>query len=173
MNPLAQLALHFTLLSFIAVGGVTSVIPEVHRQAVDINHWVTDAEFADLFALSRANPGPNMLIVTLLGWKAAGLAGAAVATVAICGPSCVITYALSRLWARFHAAPWRRIVQNALAPVTIGLVLASGYVVTVAAAQSWVAYAITGATVVLVVFLDVNPMWIVAASALLGIAGLV
>jgi chromate transporter len=173
MSTLGQLALTFTLLSFVAVGGVTSVIPEVHRQVVEHARWVSDAEFADLFAISRASPGPNMLIVTLIGWKAAGLAGAAVATVAICGPSCLVTYALSRVWARFHAAPWRAVVQNALAPVTIGLVLAGGYVLTVAAGQSWVAYAITGATVALGTFLDVNPLWVVAAAALLGIAGLV
>jgi len=70
------IALLFSSLSLVAVGGANVVVPEMHRQAVDIGHWMTDTEFASLYAIVRAAPGPNMLISTLIGWKAAGLAGA-------------------------------------------------------------------------------------------------
>lgn len=103
MSPLLTIALRFAVLSLLAVGGVTSVLPEVHRVVVDVHGWLTDAEFTRMFALAQANPGPNMLIVTLIGWRVAGLPGALTATSSASG---------SGLPARPPAAPsrpgWRR-----------------------------------------------------------------
>ena len=89
-DTLVALAVQFTSLSLVAFGGANAVIPEMHRQAVDVNHWMTNQDFAALFAIAQAAPGPNFLVTTLIGWKAAGLAGALVATAAMCGPSCVL-----------------------------------------------------------------------------------
>lgn len=167
---LSALAIHFTMLSLVAVGGANTVLPDMHRFAVDVNGWMTDSEFAELFAIARASPGPNVLIVSLIGWKAAGLLGALVATGGMCGPSCLLAYTIERTWSRFRAAPWRIAVQAGLAPVTIGLVLASGYIVTRAADGDWFGFAITAATVALVMATRLNPLWILGGAALLGIA---
>ena len=88
-DTLVTLAVQFALMSLLAFGGANSVIPEMHRQAVDLHHWMTGLEFAALFAISQAAPGPNFMISTLIGWKAAGLPGALVATLALCAPSCL------------------------------------------------------------------------------------
>ena len=72
-------------------------IPEMHRVAVDVHHWMTDKQFADMFAISQLSPGPNVLIVTLIGYSVAGVAGALVATLAMCGPTAVVAYYVSRL----------------------------------------------------------------------------
>lgn len=135
-DTLLLLALHFGMLSLLAFGGVQTVVPEIHRQAVGVAGWMSTSEFADLFAISQASPGPNMLIVALVGWKAAGLTGAAVATLAMCGPSCVLTFTVNSVWHRFRGARWRAAVQAGLAPVTLGLVLAGGYVLTLAAGEA-------------------------------------
>jgi len=80
MNPgagiLGTLARHFLLLSVLAFGGANAIIPEIHRDAVVVSHWMSDRQFADLFAISQASPGPNILIVTLVGYHVAGVAGA-------------------------------------------------------------------------------------------------
>ena len=172
-DTLWALAVHFAHLSLLAFGGAQTVIPEIHRQAVDIAHWMTASEFADLFAISQASPGPNMLFVSLVGWKAAGLAGALVATLGMCLPSCVLTYWVSRAWHRFRGARWRRAVQSGLAPVTVGIVLASGYILTRAADETWLAFALTAATALVVLTTRLNPLWMLAAGGLLGIAGIV
>jgi chromate transporter len=172
-DTLWTLAAHFSLLSLIAFGGAQTVIPEIHRQAVDVARWMTASEFADLFAISQASPGPNMLFVALVGWKAAGLAGALVATLGMCLPSCLLTYAVNRVWHRFRGARWRVAVQFGLAPVTVGIVLSSGYILSRAADDSWVAYAVTAATVIVVLTTRLNPLWMLAAGGLLGIAGVV
>jgi len=124
------LGVHFAMLSLLAFGGANTVIPEIHRQAVDVAHWMSDTEFADLFAIAQAAPGPNTLIVTLVGWHAAGLAGATVATLAMCGPAALLTYAVLKLWERFKDVSWRATVQQGLMPVTVGMVAASAFILT-------------------------------------------
>jgi chromate transporter len=130
MKPgiLATLATHFLGLSVLAFGGANAVIPEIHRDAVEVSHWMTDQQFADLFAISQASPGPNILIVTLVGFQVAGVAGALVATAAMCGPPCVFVYFAGRVWHRFRHARWRIVVQAGLVPVSIGLIAAAAMV---------------------------------------------
>ena len=84
-------------MSLFAVGGANSAIPEMHRIAVDVQHWMNDRQFADIFAISQLSPGPNVLIVTLIGYSVAGVAGALAATLAMCGPTAVLAYYVSGL----------------------------------------------------------------------------
>jgi len=174
VSPLVTIALRFGVLSLLAVGGVTSILPEVHRIAVTVHHWTTDAEFTQMFAIAQASPGPNMLIVALIGFHVAGLPGALTATAAICLPACALAYLVERVWQRFRGMPLRRAVESGLAPITIGLVIATGWLVAGGApGTGWVAYVITGTTAALVLFTRVNPLWLFAGAAALGVLGLV
>jgi chromate transporter len=170
---LSEITLYFLGLSLMAIGGANAVIPDMHRHLVEAQGWMTGTEFVALTALSQAAPGPNVLIVTLLGWKIAGLSGALAATAAMCVPSSVLTFFFSRFWQRFEQARWRAIVQSGLAPVTVGLILASGYVLTRAADHSGLAYGITGVTAALVLMTRIHPLWLLGLAAVLGYAGLV
>lgn len=170
---LTEIALYFGTLSLIAIGGANALIPDMHRQLVDVGGWMSGTEFVTLVALSQAAPGPNVLIVSLLGWKVAGLSGALVATAAMCVPSSLLTYAFTHFWQRFQKARWRVVVQAGLVPLTIGLILASGYVLTRAADHSWVAYAVTALTAGLVIKTKIHPLWLLSAAGLLGFAGLI
>jgi chromate transporter len=168
---LAQLAIDFSLLSLITVGGVITVLPEMHRNVVEVHGWMSGAEFAQLFALAQASPGPNILVVSLIGWKVAGFAGAVVATGAACAPSSLLTYAVSRIWQRFRGARWRAVVEDGLVPVTVGLMLAGGYLITLAADRSALAFVITASTAGIVLATRIHPLWLLAAGGLLGLAG--
>lgn len=173
LDLMGVLAAQFMLLSLLAIGGANAVVPEIHRVAVDTQHWMTDTQFVDLFALAQAAPGPNVLVVSLIGLHVGGLAGALVATIAMCGPSSVLAYAVAGAWERFKERPWRRAAQAGLAPVTVGLVLGSGWVLTDAADHGWAAYAVTAATVALTFFTKLHPLWLLGAAGALGLAGLV
>ena len=107
-HPILALLWTFGLMSLFAVGGANSAIPEMQRVAVDVQHWMSDKEFADLFAISQLSPGPNVLIVTLIGSSVAGVAGALVATVAMCGPTAVLAYCVGRLLQRSQHRAGRR-----------------------------------------------------------------
>jgi len=168
-----EVTAQFLTLSLLSIGGANAVLPEIHLRVVETKQWMTDADFAQLFALSQAAPGPNVLIVSLIGWKVAGVLGGIVAMLAMSGPSSFLTYAVAHAWERFRDAPWRIALQRALAPVTVGLILASGYVLTRTADHSWGAYAVTGATLLIVLRTTIHPLWMLGAAAALGAFGLV
>ncbi|HEY7945541.1 MAG TPA: chromate transporter [Casimicrobiaceae bacterium] len=165
---LLDLARQFGLLSFLAIGGVNALIPEIHRRVVENAHWLTDADFAQAFAIAQAAPGPNMLIVSLIGWKVHGFLGALVCTIAICAPSSALTFAVAHAWDRFRDAPLRKAIQHGLAPVTVGLVLASGFILARTVDHSWIAFGLTGATTALVLTTRVHPLWLLVAGAAVG-----
>lgn len=170
-SVLAELAREFTLLSLLSIGGINALIPEIHRQIVELRGWMTDGQFSELFAISQAAPGPNFLIVTLIGFFVAGFPGAVVTTVAICGPSSALTYTVARLWDRFREARWRFLIQRALAPLTVGLMFGSGYVLTRASDHSALALAVTAISAALMLWTKLHPLVVLAAAAALGAAG--
>jgi chromate transporter len=126
-HPILTLAWTFGVMSLFAVGGANSAIPEMHRVAVDVHHWLTDKQFADVFAIAQLSPGPNVLIVTLIGYAVAGIGGALVATLAMCVPTAVLAFFVSRFLRRSSHSRWPAIVQAALVPLSIGLMGASGF----------------------------------------------
>ncbi|MBS0533825.1 MAG: chromate transporter [Proteobacteria bacterium] len=170
-SPLTALATYFGLLSLIAVGGAVTAIPDMHRYAVETVHWLNDRQFTDSFAIAQLSPGPNVMIVALIGYHVAGLAGAAVATAAMCGPTCVVAYFAAQTWNKFKAARWRIALQAALVPVSLGLIGASAFVLARAADKNIAAALVTVATVVVAVFTRISPLWLFAVAGLLGLSG--
>ena len=168
---LLMLALQFAGLSLVAVGGINAVVPEMHRQLVDQAQIMTDQKFAELFAIAQASPGPNVIFATLVGFQLAGWLGAAVATLAICGPSCAVSYVAGRLSDRFKATPWHVALQRGLVPVSIGLVGATALILAQAADRSWADVGLTLATAAVALTTRLNPLWMFALAALAGVAG--
>lgn len=166
MNPvLLQLAGLFVVLSMLAFGGGAGVIPDMQRAAVGHYHWLTADEFLDMFAISRAAPGPGSLIVLLIGLKAAGLAGAAVSGVAMFAPSCLAVHAVARYWQRAARSAWRAVVERALAPVAVGLTFASGLSLMRGTEHGLVPWAVTTISTVLFSTTNVNPVLLLALGA--------
>ncbi|MFX1764216.1 chromate transporter [Paraburkholderia sp. A1RI-2L] len=171
-STLLALATIFSQLSLLAFGGGNTILPEMQRQVVDVHHWMTASEFSSLFALAQAAPGPNMMIVTLVGWHVAGWAGMLVTSVAKFGPSSLVTVAALHAWDRFKDRPWRRSAQRGLVPVTAGLLAASAMVISRASDHTWIAWAITGVCAVLALRTKIHPLWLLAAGSLIGLTGL-
>lgn len=171
-NPLFQLFWTFAVISLFAVGGANAAIPEMHRIAVEVRHWMTDAQFADAFAIAQMSPGPNVLIVTLIGYTVAGVTGAVIATIAMCGPTALLAYGVSRCLSGARHARWPAIVQAALVPLSIGLMAASALVLAQTSDRSWAALAITAAAAVVASLTRLNPLWLLVAGGCLGFAGL-
>lgn len=172
-NPVLALGLTFGVMSLFAVGGANSAIPEMHRVAVDVNHWLTDKQFTDVYAIAQLSPGPNVLIVTLIGYSVAGLAGALVATVAMCVPTAVLALIVSRFLTRASQARWPGIVQAALVPLSIGLMGASGFILARTSDRTIVAVLVTVGAAVLASVTKLNPLWMLVAGGCLGFAGLI
>jgi chromate transporter len=172
-TPILTLAWTFGLMSLFAVGGANSAIPEMHRVAVDVQHWMTDQQFADVFAISQMSPGPNVLIVTLIGYSVAGVAGALVATISMCVPTAVLAYGVSRLLTRSSHARWPAIIQAALVPLSIGLMGASGLVLAQTSDRTWAAALVTAIAAILAATTRLNPFWLLLGGGCAGFAGLI
>eukprot|EP01037_Dinobryon_pediforme_P010891 gene10891-10973_t len=129
--------------------------------------------FAGLFALAQASPGPNMLVVTLVGWRVAGLAGAVVASFALMAPPAVLAYAMSSIWRRFRGLRALAVVQAGLTCVTVGLIAAAAVLLAENAVSSLGAGVLLAAASAVTIFTRLNPMWLLLVGAVVGGLGLI
>jgi len=171
IRTLTQIFILFSSLSILSIGGGNTVLPEMHRKAVDSYHWLSDKQFADVFAISQAAPGPSILIVTIIGYKAAGIPGALLATIAMMLPAGILVYLVSRVWEKAKDSAFRKAIEKGLAPLTVGLILASGWVMSKAADHDWRAYILTAVCTAIFTTTKINPLFIVAAAGIVGWLG--
>jgi chromate transporter len=157
------------MLSLLAVGGANAVVPEMHRQIVEIHGWMDSATFAKIYALAQAAPGPNVLVVPALGWVIAGPAGMAVSLFGIVAPAWALAWWVAGVTERLAGKTWVKAVRGGLVPVAIGLILASGLIMAEASAFSWIALAATAVASVFVWRTDYNPLWTLGTGGLIGL----
>jgi chromate transporter len=119
----------FAPLSLLSFGGGNVVIADIAHQSIAVRHWTSERDFADLFALSRAAPGPGSMLCALIGWKIAGFAGALAATVAFYLPSSLLLFIVAKIWGRWRGSAWHQAVERGMAPIAAGLLLSAGIVV--------------------------------------------
>ena len=172
-DSLIALGLVFAPLSLLSFGGGNAVIADIAHQAIAVQGWTSEREFADLFALSRAAPGPGSMLAALIGWKAAGIPGALVATLAFYVPSAALVLVVVRLWGRWRGSRWHTAIERGMAPIAAGLFLAAGLVVLQASPGGpavWVAAIVT--TVPLLRWPGMHPVpLLLGGAALFGILG--
>ena len=164
---LVTLATTLAGLSLAAVGGANALTPALREVVVQQRAWMTDEVFGQLFALSQASPGPNVLMASAVGWKVAGLAGLGVATVAILLPSSLIALALGRLVEKQGERWWLKALRGALAPMAVGLLFASGLVMARSQNHSLVEWTFTLGAASLAMR-RLNPALILSLAAVAG-----
>jgi chromate transporter len=123
-NDLLNLMVVFVPFSLLSFGGGSAIIAGIQHESVLVRHWVTPQEFIDLFAISRAAPGPGTMLATLIGWKVAGWTGAIVATLSLILPSSVLFYTVLAFTNTHREKKWHKAVSAGLAPIGIGLIIA-------------------------------------------------
>lgn len=161
----------FSPLSLLAFGGWAAVLAPMQHQVVEVHGWLSQREFIDLFAISRAAPGPGAIIVTLVGWQVAGWWGAVVASLAIFIPSSLLCYSVGRVWNRYRGAPWHAALELGLTPVGVGLLMAGSLSVmsaTESGVSGWVIAALAAG--VLIWRSSLHPLLILAAGGLISVA---
>ncbi|MBV8647002.1 chromate transporter [Paludibacterium sp.] len=166
---LATLASLFGRLSLLSFGGVITVLPELQREVVGVHHWLTAQQFAALYALCRAAPGPNVLFLPMIGWRVAGLPGLLVCAVMTYGPPTLLAALTLKVWHHYRAHPGRKLIQSGLVPVTAGLVAASAALLTDSTAVTWPLAAIVALSALLALSTRLSPLWILLGGALLGL----
>ncbi|HJV24199.1 MAG TPA: chromate transporter [Aromatoleum sp.] len=177
LHDFADLFLHFLMLSLLSIGGAMATAPEMHRFLVDERGWISDADFTTAIALAQAAPGPNVLFVPVLGYQAAGVLGAVAALVGILLPSTLLSLGVSRWGAQRRDTPAVRAFTAGLAPVTVGLVFATGWLLSLPfigePSHRAGALVLIVATMAVTLKTRLAPMWMIAVGAIVGALGLV
>ena len=159
---------HFSLLSLLAVGGAITTAPDMQRWLVHEQGWLSDAQFSSGVAIAQAAPGPNILFVAVTGWQVAGLAGVLATMAGVLGPSSLLALAVGRYGRRHQQALWLRAFTAGMTPITLGLLLSTGWVLTAPTRQRWEALALVAGTVVFSLRSRHSPLWPIAAGAVVG-----
>ena len=162
---------HFLVLSLLAVGGAITTAPDMHRYLVTEQHCLTDAQFNASIAIAQAAPGPNVLFVAVLGWNVAGPLGALATMSGILIPSTVLSLWATRWGAQRRETRGVRAFTTGMAPLTLGLLLATGWLLAEPARRSIGGLLLVVATVAVMLRTRLSPMWLVAAGAVVGAAG--
>ena len=129
--------------------------------------------FPHPYAIAQAAPGPNVLVVTLIGWKVAGLAGALAATIAMCLPMSVLIYLLIDRWESFAGKRWQKAISIGVSPLAVGLIFSGATLIAQAAQFGWAAWLLVAATVFANLRFKLHPLWYIGVGALLGLLGLI
>jgi chromate transporter len=146
-------------------------MPEIHRQVVEVHGWLSSAEFAELFTVAQSAPGPNLLVVCLIGWKVAGVLGALVALLAVATPSSLLVLGIMQVWRWLGNAPWLMAIQAGLAPIAVGLILAGGYILSSATVTTLPTLLVTITTIILLLRTRLHPLLLMAGAAILALLG--
>ena len=164
-----QIAISFFFTAIISVGGISTMIPEIHRQVVEMKGWMTNEQFATAFAISQVAPGPNILMMTMIGWRVAGWAGLAVATLATIIPTSIIALIAGRAEERIAHARWYTMTKRALPPLVVGLICASALITAQAAITDWLGVVLAAGVAIYMATTRSNPLVPLSVVVVVGI----
>lgn len=186
-----DLFLHYAALSLLSMGGAITTAPEMHRYLVDEKHWLSDASFSSSIALAQSAPGPNVLFVALMGWNIGlnaggglsagmsawplGFLGIGITMAGIMLPSSFLTYTATK-WAHENRNLISvRSFKSGMAPIVIGLLIATGWLLTAAhnnMAKDWKLWLLTAMAFGLMIKTRIHILWLIAGGGAAGALGL-
>jgi chromate transporter len=171
-DPLWTLLVVFVPISLLSIGGGGSIMAPMYHQTIEVHGWLTQRDFIDLFAISRASPGPGAMMVTLVGWKVAGWTGALVASIAMFLPSSLLCFFAARVWNRYRGTRLHTALEQGLAPIGSGLLFAGAVAILRAADTGPLGWTIAAAATALLVWRSFHPLPVLAAGGILYMSGM-
>ncbi len=166
MGKFETIAAVFGAASLLSFGGGTTIVPQLHLETVSRQHWLSDQQFADSFAITQVAPGPSTLLVTLLGYSADGLPGAAIATMAMIVPASILAWLVALLWCKSGHSRWHTAFEGGIAPIAVGLVASSGIIIAMEINHDVAGWVITAASAAILAVTRINPVFVIVAGGL-------
>ena len=169
MNQTPILVRVFAYLSLLTVGGGMAAFPEMKVLTVEVHKWLTFPQLIHIYSVGQMAPGPNMMMIVVIGQWAGGLLGAVVTLVAFFGPTALLAFVVGRGWRKLEKWPWRKSIQEGLSPVSIGLLLGGCFTMAKGAITGIETGALAVGTLLILVQYKINPALLVVAGAIIGI----
>jgi chromate transporter len=168
-NSLLDIGAYFLKVGAFTIGGGLTMIAFIQDQVAGQFGWLTPREFIDGLALGQLTPGPVLMIAAYVGYKVAGIAGAAVAATAAFLPSFIIMLIILPVLDRVRKLAWMRAVMKGMGPAVIGVLAVSLIRLAPAALPDPFAIAILAATLLALMVLRVGVFRIMITGASLGV----
>lgn len=165
---LLKLAIVFLMFSISAIGGGTALISEMQRE-LSIQYGISPRDFVEIYSVGQLAPGPNMTLVLILGMRIAGWLGALLVGLAFFVPAAFLCFWAGRLWDRIGETPWRRSVQIALEPISMGLMCSGVYALGKTALSGPTTIALAVVSFGLVMQTRTNPVFIILVLSGIGL----
>src|SRR5271157_191905 len=169
MSQVSALVRVFAYLSILTVGGGMAAFPEMKVLTVEVHKWLTFPQLIHIYSVGQMAPGPNMMMIVVIGQWAGGLLGAIATLAAFFGPTALLAFAVAKAWKRLEKWPWRRSIQQGLAPVSIGLLLAGCFTMAKGAISGVETGAIAVGVLMILLKYKINPALLVLGSAAVGL----
>jgi chromate transporter len=169
MNQIPALIRVFAYLSILTVGGGMAAFPEMKILTVEVHKWLTFPQLIHIYSVGQMYPGPNMMMIVVIGQWAGGFLGALAVLIAFFGPTALLAFIFARGWRKLDKWPWRTSIQQGLAPVSIGLLLAGCFTMAKGAISGVETAAIAVGVLLILLQYKVNPALLVLSGGVLGV----
>lgn len=165
---LASVGIFFFQVGALSFGGGLMILAFIQNHVVGQFGWLTQAEFIDGLALGQLMPGPMIMIAAYVGYKLAGLAGAALAATAIFLPSFIIMLSVLPAFARVSGLGWAKAAMKGITPAVVGMLAVTLARIAPEAVPDLFAGAIFAAALAALVRWQIGPLKLIGAGAILG-----
>jgi len=159
----------FASMSVLLFGGGFVFIPLMQETIVDTYHWVTQQEFIDAIAMGQITPGPILISATFIGYKVAGVFGAAMATIGIFAPPAMIMLVCTHFLQKVKSSQLLKVVLKGIRCGVIGMIAYASYTVAMSSEINVITVAIFAAAMFALLKLKLEVVWIIPVSGLIGL----
>lgn len=168
LTLLLKLFAVFGGMSLMLFGGGYVFIPLIGEVVVKEQGWLTQREFIDGVALGQIMPGPILVSAAFIGYKVAGISGAAVATLGMFGPPALLMVGCTRLLERVKKSNAMQASLRGVRPAVIGMIFAAVVIVGMHAAPVWTSVAIFAVALFALLRLRADAVWVIPAAGFIG-----
>ena len=163
------LGIFFFKVGAFTFGGGLSMLAFIQEQVVNQLGWLTPREFLDGLALGQLTPGPILMLAAFVGYKIAGVTGAAVAASAIFLPSFLMILSILPLLSKMKDLQWLKAFMRGVGPAVIGALAVSLVQMAPHAAPDIFTWVLLALTVLLMLLRSAGPLPLMSGGAVIGL----
>ncbi len=171
LRLLGQLFYTFLRMGPVTFGGGYAMIPVIEREVTVKRRWIEEHEMSEVLSVSGSAPGGiGVNAAAFIGYRLAGMPGAASAIVGITLPTFIIAILLSAGYAVFGGYAKIEAALQGIHAAVFGLILVAAYRMGRNAVYDMTTFLSAVCTVVLLISASIHPLFLIASGIWAGIS---
>lgn len=169
LKKVFQLFITFIKIGAFTFGGGYAMVPLIQRETVEKKKWINDDDILEIVAIAESTPGPIAVnSATFVGYKTAGVLGAAAATIGVVLPSFTIIYFISFVIDKFENNTAVKYAFSGIRAGVLALIIKAFWTMSKKSAKNIISFIITAFAFIFAA-LNINVIYIILACAVTGI----